>query len=456
MPRMVQRCGTALTAAVILLAGSPARADEPEGALVVVATGEAASEQVLDHLRAGLGDAFDAEVVEAASLPEGPLGPWRISVPGALIPCDGAALDPEEIASALAEAEAALQAVDHERALSLLDDLDGRLCACTAPVDQASFARIPYLRGVAAFVAGDIAAARRSFLVAGERQPDITWDNTFAPDPQQLFLEALVMAVRSTRTTVVLPEGERPERLVVDGVEIAPTETSLELTGRFHLLQVADAGGTTRSRVLDTSGAGELALYGPASLGASLARGPGSAEGALALATLWSLVSTPRHRDVVVLADPEARLAWARGADEGAWRTVVLLVSPQLRRARRLQRAGGVLLVAGLATAAAGAGVAGGAAAAGGDVLDEMTLPDGDISGGMWDLRHEDYERQLQANRAGWIVTGVGVAVAAAGLPLLLAGGRARRAAEDADGAASLVLGPGPGDVGVALAGRWP
>jgi hypothetical protein len=388
----------------------------PKARLVVDVPGDSDSDAVLEHLRGAFGDRFDARVADVAGSLERGFGPWGVVAPAEMAPCDADSLGLEQIQASLVEAEGLMQALEYEQALQMLEELDAKLCGVTEPMPAEVYARVPFLRGVIHYYAEKPAAARDAFRDAVLRQPEMEWDATYPPDPQQVFLDGVADAYRSDRIVLALDAADRPQRLLVNGTEVDAAAAELELLGPEHLLQVG-VGDSVATVVLHTGGALRVELVGPQYVAQGLILDLESEHGAGAFAVLAAAAEDAGHREVVVLGSPSAEFAWQYDDIDRAWTSVSLVLSKKLAEGRKVSGIGGALIGAGAAVAVAGAVIGVRNYTLGSELRSEM-----EADPGLYDYHLDEYDTHRAGSGVGVAMLGVGSALVAVGVPLLVKG----------------------------------
>jgi len=184
----------------------------------------------------------------------------------ALEPCTGTPTAMAQIRDAAARAQGDLNYGRFPKASTVLAGARFALGCLTDPVNAAIAARVFYLSAIVDFEAGDERQAHVDFHQAALLQPDITWDEAFAPDNGKALFDAAVARVAKDGTAALqvypLPLGEA---VVVDG-KPAPADTLLvTLPAGRHLLQV---GAPARTAWIELAASQDATLLFPADLSA--------------------------------------------------------------------------------------------------------------------------------------------------------------------------------------------
>ncbi len=402
--------------ACIALLGAGTAWAGPKARLVVDLPGDSDPDAVLEHLRGAFGDRFDARVADVPGALERGFGPWVVLAPAQMAPCEADAVGLEQVQASLGEAEGLMQGLEYDQALALLEDLDETLCGVSEPMPAAVYARVPFLQGVIHYYAEHPAAAREAFRDAVLRQPEMEWDATYPPDPQQVFLDGVADAYRADRVVFALDAADRPVQLLVNGTEVDPSSTELELLGEQHLLQFGE-GDSVSTVVLLTGGAERVTLAGPGHVSRGLTLGVQSEQGAAAFAALAEAAGAAGHREVLVLDAPTAEVAWQYDDIDRVWASVSLVLSKKLAEGRRVSGIGGALIGAGAAVAVAGTVIGVRNHTLGSELRTEM-----EADPGLYDHHLDQYGTHQAASGVGVAMLGVGSALVAVGVPLLVRG----------------------------------
>ncbi len=398
----------------LMVAGAASAA--PQARLVVDLPGDSDPDATIEHLKGAFGDRYDAHVADVTGALDRGFGPWAVLPPAEIGPCDADPVGLEEIQATVNSAEGLMQALEYDQALEQLEALEGQLCGISEPVPAETLARVPFLRGVIHYYAEHPAAARDAFAAAVLRQPEMEWDATYPPDPQQVFLDGVADAYRSDRIALRLDSADRPETLLVNGATVDPAVGEVELLGTEHILQFG-AGEQVVTMVLQTGDTEEVRLVGSSYIAAGLAMDMESPQGAAAFAVLADAAEGAGYREVVVLDAPDAAVAWQYDDIDRTWTSVSLVLSKTLAEGRKVSSIGGVLIGAGAAVAVAGTVI--GAR----NYTDGMALrQDMEADPGLYDHNLDEYGSYQAGSAAGYLMLGVGVGLVGAGIPLLIKG----------------------------------
>jgi hypothetical protein len=388
---------------------------------------DADAETALAAVRRGLGADYQADVSTPADLLDQGFGSWLVTWPAQLDACPGEPAGLDELSQTLERAEGLMMDLDYGEAQVLLEDLDARLCAATDPLPAAMASRVPFLLGMVLAFRGDDDRARQQFLAAVERQPDLAWDTNFPPDPQQLFLTAATDAVRGVDSTLVLGAAPGGAEAWIDGNPLPIDGEGLPLRGERHLLQLRETDGTVRGAILVVGASGGLSVVSVDDVTEVLDREPRAARAQRAFQALAATALQRGYGEVLLLQSATAATVWHFDEIDHTWSEVSLVLEQQLTRGRRLQAAGSAMLGVGGAIAVVGGVIAGSSAGRGREVVESMTGANGEISAGLYDLHIEEYEGHRRDVTAGWVMLGVGAAVAGVGLPVLIQGTKESR-----------------------------
>lgn len=254
------------------------------------------------------------------------------------------------------EAFTHVQYVRVDAAKATLEQLEGLIPCLAEVLPRDELARIAFLDGVAWAYDGHDDDARESFRRALLVAPELSWEPRFPPDPESLFREAAMEALRSPTTELhVSPVALGGATLWVDGVAYPSAGGDTTLAVGEHLVQWQLEDGTFATRVLAVSGDQPLRVRSKGDVAVTILRGADSAA-SMELATA-SLIRAAEDAGVgeVYLAElgevdrihrfVVAEERWEL-ADEGT-------VARRLRD-HRTRRSGRIALLAGGLTASAG------------------------------------------------------------------------------------------------------
>ena len=352
-----------------------------------------------------------------------------------------------DLTKVIAAGEEAIDAVDYAGAVLVLSAVEDKLACFAPPIDGPSLARASFLRGFAHFQAGDQAAASAAFTQAAAFDPTIDWDDTYAPDGQQVFNHAVLEALRAEEVELRTVEGLPLDGLEIDGVEAAAG--SLVRPGRHHL-RVPTPGGGLTSIAVDVAPGRPFDLVSAAEIVRRWFGTPAEARDAVAV--LAAPLAATGTDELYVLDPTSERIILVRPA-EGQ----VLEVGASLARQGLRGGGGGGRPSAGVVMAIAG-GVAAGAGLIGGlvernnamSILDEAVAnPD------QRDQLREDYGAAGDRMTVGFVIAGTGAAVLAVGIPLGVHQGRNSQAI-DASVSGWWTAGDDQGrSGGIRLTGQW-
>ncbi len=183
---------------------------------------------------------------------------------------------PGSAAVTVGRAREALDLLESDRVLEIVDGYLAAAPCIEEPLDASSLAELYLLRGLAHHVEGRAGSARDDFAAASGIHPDLRWDVGYPPDPQQVYLVAREEALAAEpahfghATSLVGGIEVSVDGRVVDGLQIHA------LTPGPHLVQLTEHGGAVTSAMLrmqpgetavlvDRHGATAMAMTGPAS-----------------------------------------------------------------------------------------------------------------------------------------------------------------------------------------------
>ncbi len=323
-----------------------------------------------------------------------------------------------DLSGRVAEAQAAIDGWDYDRAaarlVALFDDL-----ACVAfPADASTLARTAVMLGYARFEAGDSEGARHAFRLAAAFDPAVTWDDRFPPDAGRTFTDAVDEALQATEARVQVLDAYRlhPE-IRLDG-DTFPGDGAV--TPGLHRITVLDRAGQELALAVRLDPGQTMSLVPVDQLvDEATGDGPGLAViGALTEAMAWTgaadaYIAAPKRERVVRFSTDSADLRVVPGPPDGAAVATAPRPDPPVERdvreapvvdpARRQRIAGGIVL-----------GIGGATAAVGFITHAEMYRQ------GLVENQRVRYEYQRNANIAGFAIGVAGAVTAAGGLLLIV------------------------------------
>lgn len=244
--------------------------------------------------------------------------------------CTGPRTSTDLVLQRISEAEELRLAMRAEASLERLHRGEQAWICLGESTDATLGARLYFLLGIAHHARGDAPAATDAFRAALRSDPDLPWDERFAPDARATFDAARAEPrPASVRLTLVPPDA--PITLHLDGRVIAPRDGGFDVPSGPHLMQV---DGVTRWADLQA----DDWLVIPRWVDDELVAGVETSIGRTQLAGLLEGIDEP-----VLIADQRSTWEYA----SGTWSEHRAPV------ARRLARP---LTVAGLVIAAGGAG----------------------------------------------------------------------------------------------------
>lgn len=153
-------------------------------------------------------------------------------------PCQGPPSDNATILRQLDEAEELRLSLRAAEAWERLDAARGSWACIAEPADAVVGARMHFLVGIAEHARGNPEGAAQAFRAALRSDPELAWDDDFAPDARPAF-DAAKAEVRPTVSVTVVPAGAELA-LRVDGRSLVPRDGVFELRAGPHLLQLSD------------------------------------------------------------------------------------------------------------------------------------------------------------------------------------------------------------------------
>ncbi len=153
--------------------------------------------------------------------------------------CDGPPSENADVLRILGEAEELRVAMRPEQSLARLEAGRTAWACLVEPADATLGARLYFLLGIAEAAAGREDAAREAFAAALRSDPDLAWDEDFAPDARPLF-EEVRAAPSPPQIALQLVPPEAAALLRVDGRAQALEHGRGALPAGEHLVQLED------------------------------------------------------------------------------------------------------------------------------------------------------------------------------------------------------------------------
>lgn len=396
----------------LLLAVVPAEGgqDERVPVLYLGQTTDAAAQLAGQEVKGLLG-LTDEEVAPALPLVKYAAGGailWPVGAPAVLCTPDREEVDLEVT---IAAAEEAVATVSFPDAIELLQPVVEEMACVAGVVTGERLSRAAYLLGYVRFQEGDAEGASSAFRAAAALDPAITWDNDFPPEAQQTFNNAVLESLRLAGASVSPPDGSTD--LALDGVTLTQAGA---LSPGWHQVQVPTADGASVRVAVDVPAGGSLQFVPTGELFAEMLDGGRHADaavGALAAALLQGGAAEAYVADML-----RHRVYRVRAASSS-------LIGPLggRRGTRPLSKSGApnpgpVLVVSGAAAGIAGLAIGLGQRSAAIGVYDDA------VAAGSTAGLEDDYDGAVRGATFGFVLAGVGAAVAAVGIPIWITSAR--------------------------------
>jgi len=161
---------------------------------------------------------------------------------GAFDACAGDSTTSAEIEGLIEKVDSAISFMEHDSARKLMRQIDAKLGCLSEPLLPSLGARGPYLGGIVALADDNKPEAWAHFNQAALLDPDIKWDENFAPEGKALFKGARTETISADGVEVFLLPPPVDGALRIDGKPIAAGTEVVELKAGRHLVQWAGAG----------------------------------------------------------------------------------------------------------------------------------------------------------------------------------------------------------------------
>ena len=411
-------------AALVVLSMLPSRLVQAGEGPLVLYVGEPSDEQATqarEQVAKRLGYTA-AEVTRALPLVENVFGNadlWPQGGATHLCPEDVGDISLSELVK---NAGAAIDVVEPRRATELLSPLIDNLACIAAPVTAQELSRAAFLLGYARFASGDREGAGEAFKAAAIFDPEIAWDVTYPPEPQQVFNSAVLDALRAEKANLWPAFGAAEAMdLQLDGGDV-PADGTLQPGLHQITTRTADgqplrmavefpAGGTIRLVPLREQIDGFLAgKEGTSEIGgvlvAILARS-GDAEAYIIEPAFGRIYRFHRETEEV----REIPGAGSQATEVAETTTTQPVEKVKVKRGK--SNPGPVVVIAGAVTAVVGAIVGGAQQSQATDIWDQVSADNN-----LYDELNGDYEAARTGRNVGIAVAGVGGVMVAVGIPI--------------------------------------
>jgi hypothetical protein len=217
----------------------------------------------------------------------------------------GAGVAPPRWAEVIDAGRAELDSLETAAAKVTFDGALENLACADSIVEREVLGTLYMLRGLARFYEGGEASARQDFRRAVTVNPGIEWDDSYPPEPKQVYLKAredIYLQGRGRVEAVFLP-GEVLQ-VVVDGQSVAAGQAGgLDVNPGYHLLQYMMPDQTLVSRVTYIEGGETRLLVSRAGLENSLLVGGSQPDNAPVARALLQELSADWAAERIYVAD---------------------------------------------------------------------------------------------------------------------------------------------------------
>jgi hypothetical protein len=217
----------------------------------------------------------------------------------------GAGVAPPRWAEVIDAGRAELDSLETAAAKVTFDGALENLACADSIVEREVLGTLYMLRGLARFYEGGEASARQDFRRAVTVNPGIEWDDSYPPEPKQVYLKAredIYLQGRGRVEAVFLP-GEVLQ-VVVDGQSVAAGQADgLDVNPGYHLLQYMMPDQTLVSRVTYIEGGETRLLVSRAGLENSLLVGGSQPDNAPVARALLQELSADWAAERIYVAD---------------------------------------------------------------------------------------------------------------------------------------------------------
>jgi hypothetical protein len=344
---------------------------------------------------------------------------------GREILCDRMAKDVADVASLVADAGRAIAYLEYGSASSLLSEVDGLLPCLQQPLTPELLSRHHFLSGLAAWYSEDEPGARAAFRQGLLVSPFLQWDADYPPDARPAFDSAVQDALQTERAMLFLGERVTSEgRLLLDGVEVDPRARSIPLFEGAHFAQWQGQGSATvRTLAWRVRPGGSIRLSHREDLLQALSLG---ATNPLEAVPTGQVLDEAATAGAVFIARPGPIWVFLPRAGAATWSESTADDLEVWRSdGRRMRDVGTVIAVGGAVTAVVGV-VTALLGLQQAEQIHAQVYPPESPGGNRqtYDVllpSHALAEAQVEV---GWALAGIGGATTAAGVPLVVGGGK--------------------------------
>ena len=229
------------------------------------------------------------------------------------LPCPDPQLRAFDPAAALSEGVARIDELDHAAGLLALERAQRALPCTELPVSRETLASLRFYEGLAHFVLGDRAAAKRAFTQAQAVDPGRPWNRDYPPEPERLWVTVGKRLTEGGPVDVDIDlRGGGLKHVTVDGEPLDGEVLRLPLLPGRHVVHYVDAEGGVHGRLVDVRGKG--ALVTRAALQDVVLRLDEGGIGAVAARLALQQLAVSRSADrvaVVILGPPDRGFSFA-------------------------------------------------------------------------------------------------------------------------------------------------
>ena len=161
--------------------------------------------------------------------------------------CKGPALDASGFDARLAEVVRLVDELDLDAATVAVDSLQADLPCSVAAIPARQLHDVFFLAGLMAAYRGERDQAVDQFARAAGLKPDVTWNESYDPSAQQLFLLGKEQAISATLVQVAVLPPTDAKRVWLDGRPTSEAAMAAEVRPGTHLLHVETTTGALRA-----------------------------------------------------------------------------------------------------------------------------------------------------------------------------------------------------------------
>jgi hypothetical protein len=152
--------------------------------------------------------------------------------------CFGPPTSDLNVREAVDRVERALAYLEYEKAMAHIQVGEEAIRCLSSPADAQRIARLYFLKGFVSFEEGEESVVQAAFDVALTIDPDLVWDEYFAPNAKPIFDDVGKQIEGRSNTTIGLLPAPASGHVWIDGRRVSVTDGNITLSEGRHLVQV--------------------------------------------------------------------------------------------------------------------------------------------------------------------------------------------------------------------------